>query len=623
MRTASPRPPVNHSHSRQGRDSHRRRLLLERLEHRNLLATVTLTPTKDTTLFEDQAGTVSSGAGDSISIGFDHYSQTAMRGLMAFDVAKAIPTGSTINSVSLSVWLNYSYPRNTTPTVELHEVLADWGEAGSGPDPNNWMPPYGPAQAGDATWLHAFYPNSNWTTPGGDFDNIASGTLTLGPGNGAYAWASTTQLVSDVQNWLNNPQSNFGWLLKGDETRVSGKMIDSSESATSSHWPALTIDFTPPTTAPSLAIAATDATKSEGNAGSTPFTFTITRSGDVAGASSVAYAVTGSGANAASANDFSGGLLPSGTVQFAANETSKVVTINVAGDTTVESDEGLTITLSAPTGATIATAAANGTIRNDDGQATGITLTDGILTIVGTNDKDTVAISLEDRRRLRVDASFLRGDGGNDQDDENDDDDSDDDNEGQQFFDVSSVKRIEMSLLDGNDVVEVSSAVRIPCLIDGGGGNDKIRGGEGDDVLLGGAGNDRLYGMGGQNILVGGDGDDMAIAGSGRSILIGGNGRDMLYGSRRDDILIGGRTSHDDDAVALLAILAEWSSDQPIDTRISNLTTGVGPTGQYRLKVGESIFDDAVQDELIGGAGSDWFLVSATDVVKDRGRNDR
>jgi hypothetical protein len=129
--------------------------MLESLEHRNLLTTITLTPAKDTTLFEDQAGTVSSGAGDSISIGFDHWSRTAMRGLMAFDVAKEIPVGSTINSASLSVWLNYSYPRNTTPSVELHKVLANWGEAGSAQDPNNWMPPYGPAQPGDATWLHA------------------------------------------------------------------------------------------------------------------------------------------------------------------------------------------------------------------------------------------------------------------------------------------------------------------------------------------------------------------------------------------------------------------------------------------------------------------------------------
>ena len=53
------------------------------------------------------------------------------------------------------------------------------------------------------------------------------------------------------------------------------------------------------TAAATLAIAATDADKAEGNSGSTPFTFTVTRSGDTSGASSVNYAVTGSGTNAA------------------------------------------------------------------------------------------------------------------------------------------------------------------------------------------------------------------------------------------------------------------------------------------------------------------------------------
>ena len=122
----------------------------------------------------------------------------------------------------------------------------------------------------------------------------------------------------------------------------------------------------------SLAIAATAASKAEGNTGSTPFTFTVTRSGDTTGASSATYTVSGSGANAANAADFTGGALPTGTVSFAAGQTSQLVTINVAGDTTVEANEGFTVTLSAPSaGTTIATAAATGIIMNDDGGSAG------------------------------------------------------------------------------------------------------------------------------------------------------------------------------------------------------------------------------------------------------------
>jgi Ca2+-binding RTX toxin-like protein len=127
-------------------------------------------------------------------------------------------------------------------------------------------------------------------------------------------------------------------------------------------------------TAPTLAIAATNANQTEGNSGSKAFTFTVTRAVNTTGANNVNWAVTGSGTSAANATDFVGGVLPSGTVSFAAGETSKVITVNVQGDTTVEPNENFTVTLSNPTnGATITTATAVGTIQNDDG-GTSVTL---------------------------------------------------------------------------------------------------------------------------------------------------------------------------------------------------------------------------------------------------------
>ena len=371
--------------------------------------------------------------------------------------------------------------------------------------------------------------------------------------------------------------------------------------------------------APSLAIAATDAVKSEGNSGSTAFTFTVTRSGDTSGTSSVNYAVTGSGGNAASAADFAGSAFPSGSVTFNANETSKVVTINVNGDTTVELDEGFTVTLASPVGATVATATATGTINNDDGAVSGITLTNGVLQVNGTSGSDRVSVELRSRGQIWIVASFTgsRGDG----------DDDDDDNRNSRpsgvGFSLDSVKRIEMRLSDGNDIVAVSASVKVPMLIDGGNGNDILRGGGGDDILLGGAGNDKLSGAGGRNILSGGDGNDELDGGYDRSILIGGNGLDRLRGSAKDDILIGGRSAYDANEEALMAILSEWTSARPFATRISNLSTGVGAGNSYRLKLGETVFDDGVRDTLYGGVGSDWFLAFGTDKLSDRGRQDR
>ena len=66
-------------------------------------------------------------------------------------------------------------------------------------------------------------------------------------------------------------------------------------------------------------------------------------------------------------------------------------------------------------------------------------------------------------------------------------------------------------------------------------------------------------------------------------MLIGGLGRDSFYGRSGDDILIGGTTDHDANEEALLAILAEWEQQTPIDDRIANLTNGGGANGLYLL----------------------------------------
>jgi Ca2+-binding RTX toxin-like protein len=119
---------------------------------------------------------------------------------------------------------------------------------------------------------------------------------------------------------------------------------------------------------PTLSITGLAADQPEGNSGSTFYTFTVTRSGATSGASSATWTVSGSGTNPAAASAFAGGSFPTGTVSFAAGETSQTITIYVAGDKAVEPDEGFTVTLTAPTSAILDLAAtsASGVIRNDD-----------------------------------------------------------------------------------------------------------------------------------------------------------------------------------------------------------------------------------------------------------------
>jgi hypothetical protein len=115
-----------------------------------------------------------------------------------------------------------------------------------------------------------------------------------------------------------------------------------------------------------LAIAATDADKNEGDTGTTSFVFTVTRTGNTSGTASADWAVTGSGANPATASDFVGGALPTGTVSLSDGEASKTISVPVQGDITLESDDTFTVTLSNPVNAFLVTATAPGTIRTDD-----------------------------------------------------------------------------------------------------------------------------------------------------------------------------------------------------------------------------------------------------------------
>lgn len=112
------------------------------------------------------------------------------------------------------------------------------------------------------------------------------------------------------------------------------------------------------------ALSIADASVTEGDAGVTTISFEVSRQGGSDGAVSATWTVGFTGS--ADAGDLSGPL--TGTVSFADGDAdTKIVTIQVAGDVDFEPNETFTVTLSAPTGgATLADAAATGTIINDD-----------------------------------------------------------------------------------------------------------------------------------------------------------------------------------------------------------------------------------------------------------------
>jgi hypothetical protein len=208
--------------------------------------TVTIPVVKDNTLFEDPVGWTGGGASDGVYDGHTGTSGTGIRrALVQFDLS-SIPHGSTITSVQLNIIL--VKVNNGTNTHTVHRMLNSWGEGASVSFGGSGVN----AEVGDATWLFRFYPTQPWNSQGGDYLTVASATRSIGTTLGTYSFSSTGSLVADVQGWINNPATNFGWMIRGNETgnKTAKKFASREYFATGvpigSYAPTVTIAYTPP-----------------------------------------------------------------------------------------------------------------------------------------------------------------------------------------------------------------------------------------------------------------------------------------------------------------------------------------------------------------------------------------
>jgi hypothetical protein len=149
---------------------------------------------------------------------------------------------------------------------------------------------------------------------------------------------------------------------------------------------------------PALSVA--EAAIVEGNAGTSTLSFPVTLSAASTQAVSVAYAT--SDGTATEPADYA---RASGTLTFAAGETSKVIVVGVVGDLVIEQDEMMTMTLSDPVNATIANAAATGTITNDD---TAVPVTAGAYK--GALEGNALFFDVADRYVTHFRSNYIRMD---------------------------------------------------------------------------------------------------------------------------------------------------------------------------------------------------------------------
>lgn len=199
-------------------------------------ASVGIVPVADTTL-QSAFPTLNFGGGTTMTAGERRFGGST-RGLMVFNVAGVLPPGAVIESASLSLTVVRSPVGGIASTFDLHRLTASWGE-GRGQDQGGST-----ALANEATWENRFGASgSPWTTPGGDFVSTVSSSHTIGAA-GNYVFASSAQMVADIQSWYNDPADNFGWILMSESEGVNTTIQRFGTHEDKDTSPVLTISFT-------------------------------------------------------------------------------------------------------------------------------------------------------------------------------------------------------------------------------------------------------------------------------------------------------------------------------------------------------------------------------------------
>ena len=351
----------------------------------NLTFTVTLSAASDKEVTVDYAD---AGSGDATS-GTDYTALTA--GTLTFT------PGDTSRTITVSVTGDTTDEANETVAVTLSgAVNATIGTAtGTGTITDDDAPPtvtlalsrtsITESGATNATMITASLDHASrevttitvaatagTNAEAGDFTLSGNKTLTIAAGATSSAGTVTITAVDNSAD-----ENDKSVTVSGSATNTRGVTNPSS----------VTLTITDDDAEPSLSIDSPSIT--EGDSGSTDLTFTVTLNPASGKEVTVDYADTARGA-AMRVNDYA--ALPNGTLTFAAGETSKTITISVAGDTLDEPHETVFVMLSMPQRATVARATGTGTI-NDDDDAPTVTLALSPTSIMESGATNTSAVT--------------------------------------------------------------------------------------------------------------------------------------------------------------------------------------------------------------------------------------
>jgi Ca2+-binding RTX toxin-like protein len=143
--------------------------------------------------------------------------------------------------------------------------------------------------------------------------------------------------------------------------------------------------------------------------------------------------------------------------------------------------------------------------------ATTATFSNGVLSVIGDNNNNTIVVSRDAAGKLLVNGGAIAVLGGTPN--------------------VANTALIQVFGQGGNDTVTLSE-------VNGPLPRSLLFGGAGNDVLTGGSANDQLFGQGGNDSLLGKGGVDFLFGGSDSDTLTGGDADDQVFAESGDDRMI-------------------------------------------------------------------------------------
>jgi hypothetical protein len=177
------------------------------------------------------------------------------RALLMFNIAGQIPPQATVSSVTLTVKMVRAPNGGGVDSIfSLHRLRQFWGEGNKATADDNTTDFGEQATTNEVTWNARLYSAPLWSAPGTsspvDYFSAASATNFIA-GVGTYTFNSNSNLIADVQAWVNNPDTNFGWILTSllENTSTTIRRFGSREST---NGPLLTVQYSLPAARPIL-----------------------------------------------------------------------------------------------------------------------------------------------------------------------------------------------------------------------------------------------------------------------------------------------------------------------------------------------------------------------------------